>query len=434
MLLHGNVISAIEMNNHPKFAILNFKDVSHPQEEHLSYLPLAHIFETININTAMYAGCAVGFYQGDPLKILEDLTALRPTFFVSVPRLYNRIYDKINTDVAAASTVKRLMFSRALKVKLAALHESGIVDNSFWDRLLFSKLQAGLGLDRCHTMITGSDPISSEVKDFMRVAIGVRMLEGYGLTETVATLTATHPDDLSNAHVGMPSTGAQIKLVDVPEMNYVSSADPPCGEICVRGSNVFLGYYKNPEKTAEDLEPNGWFHTCDVGSWTTERCLRIIDRKKNTFKLAQGEYAAAAKIENVLGRCSLVAQIFVYGDSLQSYLLAVVVPEIEEMPAWAKANSVPFSGALESLTQEGAGQKLAASILEQLKSAAAEARLAGFELPKRVYLEPELFSVDNGLLTPTLKMKRVELKKRYKSTLDSMYSLGLHSAVPTSKL
>jgi len=284
-----------------------------------------------------------------------------------------------------------------------------------------------LGLDRVHTMITGSAPLSAQVKDFMRVVMGARMVEGYGLTETTAVSALVHIDDPTNFHVGMPSTSSELKLVDVPDMNYYSSTIPPCGEICVRGPCIFKGYFKMPQQTADAIDRDGWFHTGDVGAWTSKGCLRIIDRKKNIFKLAQGEYVAAEKIEMVLARCPLVAQVFVYGDSLQSYLVAAVVPDVDEAVKWAKMQGVPGSTLLE-LCSGAAREKLKEAVHSQMKAASAEAKLAGFEVTKQILLDPELWSVENNMLTPTFKMKRVELKKRYKERFDQLYAAG----VPTS--
>jgi long-chain acyl-CoA synthetase len=281
-------------------------------------LPLAHIFETIVMNLCLYGAAAIGFYQGDTLKIVEDLQALRPTVFVSVPRLYNRIYDKVVGGAKAKGGIAALLFEKALATKIHNLHETGALTHGFWDRLVFSKVTAQLGLDRCRIMITGSAPIAPKVKDFMRVACGARIIEGYGLTETAAAATISHPDDASNGHVGIPTICSEIKLVDVPEMDYRSTNAPPTGEVCVRGPNVFQGYYKDKAKTDEAFDGSGWFHTGDIGRWNADGTLSIIDRKKNIFKLAQGEYVAAEKIENVMARCALVGSCFIHGDSLQS--------------------------------------------------------------------------------------------------------------------
>jgi len=422
MISHGNVLGALGMSDHPEFPVFNF-DVAKPQEVHLSYLPLAHIYETVIMHTAIYGGAAIGFYQGDTLKILDDLGELRPTIFVSVPRLYNRIYDKILAGVAAKSAVAKALFARGMRAKLQQIERGGGYTHALWDKLIFGKVQAQLGLDRCHTMTCGSAPISAEVKDFMRAVLGGRFLEGYGLTETCASCTLAHPDDATNHHVGMVSTSAELKLVDVPDMNYFSTSVPPCGEVCVRGPVVFKGYYKMADKTAEAIDADGWFHTGDVGSLTATGCLRIIDRKKNIFKLAQGEYVAAEKIETICGRCPLIAQIFVYGDSLQSYLVAAVVPDAEETAKWAEAQGLGGTS-LRQLTEGAAGDKLHAALLAQIKAAAAEAKLAGFEIVKQLVIDPEPWSVENNLLTPTFKMKRVDLKKRYKAQFDALYQVG----------
>jgi len=431
MLTHGNILAAVGVGTYPGISIFNTK--SHgPQEVHISYLPLAHVFETVVMQVCLYSGAAVGFYQGDTLKILDDLQALRPTCFVSVPRLYTRIYDKITSGAKAKGGLASALFSRALASKLEQLHATNTTKHPLWDALVFGKVQRQLGFDRCTKMICGSAPISAEVKDFLRVAMDVQFIEGYGLTETSAAATLCHPDDVSNFHVGMPSLCCELKLVDVAEMGYASSKAPPSGEVCVRGPCVFGGYYKMPDKTAEAFDDAGWFHTGDIGLWNERGCLRIVDRKKNIFKLSQGEYVAAEKIETLLGRCKLVAQVFVYGDSLQSYLVAVVVPDAEEVAGWAKANGAPSTELAKIVAGAQAGA-LHDALFAQIRAASKEARLAGFEYVKKIHIEPEVWSVDNGMLTPTFKLKRVDLKKRYQPILDQLYAQA-PAAAPTSKL
>ena len=371
---------------------------------------------------------AVGFYQGDTLKIVEDLQALRPTVFSSVPRLYNRIYDKIVGGAQAKGLIARSLFARALSTKLDALRTTGAIEHGLWDKLVFSKVAAQLGLDRCRVMFSGSAPISDSVKDFMRVAFSVVFLEGYGMTESAAGGTLSHPDDFSNGHVGNPSLSTEVKLQDVAEMGYVSSELPPRGEVCMRGPTVFMGYYKMEEKTKETIDDDGWLHTGDIGRWNADGTLSIIDRKKNIFKLAQGEYVAAEKIENVCARCPLVAQCFVYGDSLQSYLVMIVVPDGEEVAKFA--GHAPPTGAADyagvaKVLGGAAAPKLAAAVRSQVVEAAKAAKLHGFEIPKKIHLAAEPWTADNGLLTPTFKLKRNDAKKRFQTEIDKMYAEGV---------
>ena len=424
MLTHGNILAAIANAAWPSWSLFS-TDGSGPQDCHISYLPLAHVFETVVLNFCLYGSAAVGFYQGDTLKLLDDLQTLRPTLFVSVPRLYNRFYDKIVGGAKAKGGVAAFLFQKALGAKLEALHATGAITHPVWDALVFKKVQASLGLDRCDKMICGSAPISASVKDFLRVALGVRFIEGYGLSETAAAATISHPDDHTNFHVGMPVLCAEIKLADVSEMGYSSAKSPPSGEVCVRGPCVFKGYYKMDDKTKEAIDDDGWFHTGDIGCWTQTGCLRIVDRKKNIFKLAQGEYVAAEKIETILARLPLVAQIFVYGDSLQSYLVGICVPDAEEVAAWAKGEGLPTTKLSEIVANKDTAAKLHAALYKQITSGAKAAKLAGFEMIKKFHVEPELWSVDNGMLTPTFKTKRPDLKKRYQKELDAMYAEGI---------
>jgi len=420
MLTHRNVLAAIAMTSYRDWGLFNM-DPNAEQEVHLSYLPLAHVFETVVINYCLYAGAAVGFYQGDTLKILDDLTTLRPTVFVSVPRLYTRFYDKIVGGAKAKGGIAAALFGKALSAKLEVLHATGQTSHALWDTLVFKKVQKTLGLDRCKSMVCGSAPIAANVKDFLRVALDVKFVEGYGLSETAAAASICHPEDVTNHHVGMPSMCCEIKLEDVPEMLYASSNALPSGEVCVRGPCVFVGYYKMADKTAEAIDANGWFHTGDIGAWTSTGCLKIVDRKKNIFKLSQGEYVAAEKIETILSRCPLVAQVFVYGDSLQAYLVGIAVPEADEVAAWAKGNGVA-GGSVAEVLAGPSGAKLKAALHAQMNAASKEAKLAGFEMLKKVHLEPDPWTVDNGMLTPTFKAKRVDLKKRYQEQIDAMYA------------
>ena len=185
-------------------------------------------------------------------------------------------------------------------------------------------------------MVTGGAPIAGEVLEFLKIAFCCPIFEGYGLTETCGAATLSHIKDKTCGHVGGLSIICKLRLKDVPEMGYHATDDPPRGEICFKGMNIFKGYFRNPEKTKECFDQEGWFCTGDVGTILPNGAIKIIDRAKNIFKLSQGEYIAPEKLENIYVQSEYIMQIFVHGDSLQTYLVAVVVIEPEKVKGWLK--------------------------------------------------------------------------------------------------
>eukprot|EP00435_Cladocopium_sp_Y103_P055686 s860_g18.t1 len=238
------------------------------------------------------------------------------------------------------------LFDRAYAAKKAALVH-GKNTHPVWDRLVFSKIAEKVGLDKVRVMITGSAPIADHVLDFLRIVFACPVFEGYGLSETTGAGTVTADGDLAPGTVGAVLSCNELRLKDVPDMGYLRTdqvhkageREIPChgrGEICFKGTNVFKGYYKMPDKTAEAIDEDGWFHSGDIGMWLPDGRLKIIDRKKNIFKLAQGEYVAPEKIEGLNVQSHFVAQSFVYGDSLKTQLVAIVVPDADTAASWAK--------------------------------------------------------------------------------------------------
>ncbi|KAF1598566.1 UNVERIFIED_CONTAM: Long-chain-fatty-acid--CoA ligase 5, partial [Eudyptes robustus] len=378
----------------------------------MSYLPLAHMFERV-VQTVIYScGAKVGFFQGDIKLLTDDMKTLKPTLFPVVPRLLNRIYDKIQSG--AKSPVKRCLLNFAVIVKMAEIKQGIIRNDSIWDQLIFKKVQETMG-GRVRIMVTGAAPISPSVLTFLRAALGCQIFEAYGQTECSAGCTFSMPGDWTTGHVGAPLACNIIKLDDVEEMNYFSSNNE--GEVCIKGSNVFKGYLKDPEKTAEAIDKDGWLHTGDIGKWLPNGTLKIIDRKKNIFKLAQGEYIAPEKIENVYIRSAPVAQVFVHGESLRSFLIGIVVPDPETLPEFAA--KLGIKGSYEDVCKNPAVKK---AILEDMVRLGKEAGLKSFEQVKDLYIHTEMFSVENGLLTPTLKAKRAELVKLFQNQIEALYS------------
>ncbi|KFQ71130.1 Long-chain-fatty-acid--CoA ligase 1 [Phaethon lepturus] len=376
----------------------------------ISFLPLAHMFERIvEVST-----CFVEVY-------FIDLVLVHFSPACNVSRNQLSLLHSISLLIVlykifgqADNSLKRWMLDFASKRKEAELRSGIVRNNSFWDKVIFRKIQASLG-GKVRMMITGAAPVSASVLTFLRTALGCQFYEGYGQTECTAGCSLSLPGDWTAGHVGAPMPCSIIKLVDVQEMNYLAAKGE--GEVCVKGPNVFRGYLKDPEKTAEALDKDGWLHTGDIGKWLPNGTLKIIDRKKHIFKLAQGEYIAPEKIENVYLRCEALAQVFVHGESLQAFLVAVVVPDPETLCSWAKKKG--FEGSYEELCKT---KDLKKHILEDMLRIGKESGLKSFEQVKDIVMHTEMFSIENGLLTPTLKAKRPELRKYFQSQIDELYA------------
>ncbi|RKP26443.1 hypothetical protein SYNPS1DRAFT_14170, partial [Syncephalis pseudoplumigaleata] len=413
ILTHLNIISAV--------AGVQLLLGARVDDIHISYLPLAHVYERVAMVTMLHKGSAVGFSRGDTALLMDDIALLQPTVFITVPRLLNRIYDKLTAATINADGLVGVMARRAVASKLDRLACGLGTTHPVWDRLLFNKIRQVMG-GRVRVILTGSAPISKEVLQFLRIAFCCSVHEGYGQTECAAAGTITLPAENLAGHVGVPIASAELKLVDIPEMNYLSTDKPsPRGEICIRGHNVFKGYLKDPEKTRETLDSDGWLHTGDVGRINASGTLSIIDRKKNIFKLAQGEYIAPEKIENIYGTHAAVAQVFVHGDSLQSQLVTIIVPDPETFPQWVKdvlGQSVSAKD-IALICQEDKG--LRRKLLDELNRLGRKAGLHGFEQAKNLRFSLEPFTIENNLLTPTLKLKRMESREHFRTIIDEMY-------------
>ncbi|PKU68467.1 long chain acyl-CoA synthetase 6, peroxisomal-like [Dendrobium catenatum] len=354
--------------------------------------------------------------EQDNLKLMDDMAVLRPTVFASVPRLYNRIYAGVMNAVKASGGLRERLFNVAYSTKMQAI-SNGKKPSPIWDRLVFNKIRDKLG-GRIRIMSSGASPLSPDVLEFLKICFGSHIIEGYGMTETSCVISNMDEDDTLAGHVGSPNPACEIKLIDVPEMNYTSEDHPyPRGEICVRGPIIFQGYYKDDEQTKEIVDEEGWLHTGDIGLWLPGGRLKIIDRKKNIFKLAQGEYIAPEKIENVYAKCKFIAQCFVYGDSFKSCLVAVVAVEPEILKMWAATERIQY----DSLEQLCSDPRARAAVLAEMDEVGKQAQLRGFEFAKAVTLVLDPFTMENGLLTPTFKIKRPQAKAYFATAIANMY-------------
>uniref|UniRef100_A0A8C7HX55 Arachidonate--CoA ligase n=1 Tax=Oncorhynchus kisutch TaxID=8019 RepID=A0A8C7HX55_ONCKI len=391
--------------------ILSLKDVEVINGHFLFHLPPPHT-STLLQGVILVHGARIGYFQGDIRLLMDDLKTLQPTVFPVVPRLLNRMFDKIFGQ--ANTPLKRWLLVFASRRKHAEMMNGIVRKDSLWDKLIFQKVQNSLG-GRVRLMITGAAPVSPTVLTFIRAALGCQFYEGYGQTECTAGCTMSMPGDWTAGHVGAPLPCNYVKLVDVTEMNYFAANGE--GEVCVKGPNVFKGYLNDPEKTKEALDQDGWLHTGDIGKWLPNGILKIVDRKKHIFKLAQGEYIAPEKVENIYIRSDPVAQIFVHGDSLQACLVGIVVPDPDFLPGWAKKKGIEGS-----YLEMCASKEMKNAILEDILRLGKEGGLKSFEQVRDISLHTEMFSVQNGLLTPTLKAKRTDLRSHFREQIDLLYA------------
>ncbi|KAI8319272.1 acetyl-CoA synthetase-like protein [Martensiomyces pterosporus] len=391
------------------------------RDTHLSILPLAHCLERCLHAVLTGFGCRIGFNQGNIRKILDDITELKPSILVGVPRIFNRIHDQVWAQVRAKGGVASTLFNHAYATKKENL-KSGTNRHWLWDRLVFKTVRQKFG-GNIRLIISGSAPISTDVLDFLRIAFSTAVFEGYGLTETTGPTGITVPSDMRAGNVGCTLGNCLYKLISVPEMEYTVEDKPfPRGEVCAKGNNVFREYYKRPDLTAEAMDADGWLRTGDIGQFDERGNLVIIDRKKNMFKLAQGEYVAPERIENVFTDCPLIEQAYIHGDSLQSQLVAVVVPSEEFLRHEIADNDALSHLAGCDFKQICQDKAVAKHMLKVVDGWGRKNDLKGYEIPKNLYLETEPFSIENNIFTPTFKIKRPQAKKHYQETLDRLYT------------
>ncbi len=379
----------------------------------ISYLPYTHSFEQALFAYEIMCGLRIGFYQGNPLKLVEDCAMLKPCMFPSVPRLYNKIFGALQARFDAVTGCKRWLLDRGLAAKQANLQTNGAVAHGCYDTLLFSKAAAMLG-GRVRVMVTGSAPIDKQVIDFLKICFSVPILEGYGLTESSACGSIMSPDDAVTGHVGGPVQCSKFRLKSLPEMDYTIDDKPyPQGELLLKGVSMFTGYYKRQDLTDGAHDADGWFKTGDVVRVFENGSVKIIDRSKNIFKLSQGEYIAPEKIENIFVLSPAIEQCFIYGDSLKNSCVSVIIPSEPWAKDWARENGV--DGDFKTIIQNPNIKK---AIEQEIQRLGAENKLSSLEKPKGIHLESDPFSVDNDCSTPTFKLKRHACAKVYKQQID----------------
>lgn len=399
ILTHGNAVSAnaaARLGGHVQDG-----------DVHISYLPLAHIYGRLVDHIALSEGASVGFFRGDVLGLVDDLKILKPTGFISVPRLFNRFNSAIRTATIESAGFKGTLSRHVIESKKTAMKAPpGQASNThfLWDRIWTRKVRAAVGLDKCHTMISGSAQLDPDVQEFLRAAFANDFQQGWGMTETYATGTLQMKGDFSVGNIGGPMGDVELCLESVPEFDYTVDDKPnPRGELLVRGPAVFQKYFKNEEETKKVIEPDGWFHTGDICEVDKLGRFKIIDRKKNVLKLSQGEYISPERIENVYSaNTNLISTGYVHGDGKQSCLVAIFGVDPENFPAWAsKVLGRNVTSVANDMRAAAKDPKVRQAFLKILDKIGRTHKFNSFEKVRGVHLDVEPFTIENELLTPT---------------------------------
>ncbi|KAI2794255.1 hypothetical protein POX_a00847 [Penicillium oxalicum] len=409
----------------------------------VSYLPLAHIYARLSEHCAFWGGARIGYFHGNIVELVDDLKKLKPTAFMSVPRLYSRFGSAIRSATVEAPGFKGTMSRHIVATKTANMKNpdpsKATIKHALYDRIWAKKVASAIGLERARYMVSGSAPLDPTLHNFLRVATGTDIVQGYGLTESYACATAQSTEDLSSGNCGMIAPCTEVCLLSLPDMEYSVEDKPyPRGELLLRGNNMFNEYFKNPEETSKAMTEDGWFRTGDVCQIDEMGRIIIIDRRKNVLKLAQGEYISPERLEGIfMSELGYLAQAYVHGDSMQTFLVGIfgVAPDLFAPYASKVLGQTIAPTDLEALKSALTDDKVRRAVLRDFDRVAKKHRLAGYERVRNVSLKLEPFTVENNLLTPTLKLKRPPVVKAYRQLLDQLYEQALtEESSPRAKL
>lgn len=386
----------------------------------LAYLPLAHILEFAFENVVLYWGGTLGYGAIRTLtdtsmkNCAGDIRELKPTILVGVPQVWETVKKGIEGRVKQQPGFRQKLFWGAMSAKSFLLN-SGLPGTGLLDAVVFSKIRDATG-GRLRICFNGGGPLSKETQHFLSMAIAP-MIIGYGLTETCANGCIMNPFQFSTTSLGAPTGSVEIKLVDYLDAGYSTANNPPQGEIWIRGPAVVSKYYNNEKETSEAYSEDGWFKTGDVGEWTPQGHLKIIDRKKNLVKTLHGEYIALEKLESVYRSCPYVNNICVYADPQKAKPVALIQPHEVNVKKLAQDLGVA-SDDLETIAHN---PKVQAAILKDLIAVGKRGGLIGIEIIDGVVVAGDEWTPQSGLLTAAMKLNRRGLTDHYKTEIEEAY-------------
>ncbi|OJT17227.1 long-chain fatty acid--CoA ligase [Archangium sp. Cb G35] len=385
------------------------------EDRSLAFLPWAHSFgQNVELNALLSMGASMGIAEGVD-KIVDNLAEVQPTLLFSVPRIFNRIYDGLQKRMAAEKPIKRMLFHRGLEVAkqrkaLAEKNQSSVLldlQHAFFDKVVFSKVRARFG-GQLKYAFSGAAAISREVAEFID-NLGITVYEGYGLTETSPIATANYPGYRKIGSVGRPIPGTRV------EIDRSETGDPKQGEIVVYGHNVMMGYYNLPDENAKVFTADGGFKTGDMGMVDEHGYVWITGRIKEQYKLENGKYVVPVPIEQALQLSPFIVNVMLHGQN-KPFNVAIIVPDMEALKKWATEKGLDISSIPELLKREEVQQLYREQINEFCKDSA-----KGYEKPQRFLLISEDFSTANDMLTPSLKLKRRNVLKKFGEAVEELY-------------
>ena len=398
------------------------------EDRQLSFLPYAHLLEQMFFTINLGFGTQTGYYSGSTSRLLEDLQELKPTYFCAVPRIYERLYKTIVDEISKKGDLFKKYFAKALAVKKYNYEKYGKLSHAFLDPIFFNKIKDIFG-GKVSFMLSGSAAMKKDIIQNLRVMISCPFSQLYGLTEGAGSAFLSSIYDTSAGTVGGVDNTTEFKLVDLPDFNYLTTdvnpetgVPEPRGEICFRGS-LFDGYFKNITETHNLIDKDGWVHSGDVGIILTNNgnALKIIDRVKNLFKLNQGEFVSPEKVQKILINSKYINQIFLHGESLYNYAIALVYPELNECIKFLKENKKLGDNDKISYVDLCGNKFMEEEIVKDCEIVGKKFDLKGFELPKKIRIISEPFSIENNLMSDILKLKPKNIRFKYSIELKKLY-------------
>ncbi|ONH69668.1 Long-chain-fatty-acid--CoA ligase 2 [Cyberlindnera fabianii] len=392
----------------------------------LVFLPLAHVYERFKIVYELSKGGAIGFPHDpeNPRSFMDDIKILKPTHMSSVPRLYNRIESGLKDKIKSTPGLKGHLLRFAVNYKLTYSDDSWLL--KILQPLVLDKIKTVIGFDNLDFLISGGSPLAADSIEYLRKVLNCGFYQGYGSSETFGGIAITTKYAKDATRTGAIGVTNEFKLRNLPDMDYTYQLNRS-GELLLRGPQIFSTYYKNPEATVAAVDKDGWFSTGDIAQIDEGGRIAIVDRVKNFFKLSQGEYIAAEKIENAyMANNPFISQIFAYGNSFEAYLVAIVgieEPVLLKLTKESKEYGTKIS-THEQLLMHLNDPDYRKFVLGHLNKNIAHCGLLGFEKIKNVYLAVEPFKIDDETITPTLKLKRPNAQKLFQKEIDAMYKEG----------